>query len=85
MPQAPADLRREKARWLGREGVGVSWEAPKDRTFISYYELARDGEPLTKVATGTYYFDTDREADHARYAVRSVDFDGRASDWTEEA
>ena len=81
-PDAPANLHKAPAKWLNREGIGVRWDAPENNRLISYYELAKNGEPFTKISTGTYYFDVDAD-DTARYAVRSVDYDGQVSGWIE--
>ena len=81
-PGMPSALRCAPAEWLGRKGLGVHWNAPADDRLISYYELAKDGVPFTKISTGTYYFDVAAGPD-ARYAVRSVDFDGQCSEWVE--
>ena len=81
-PDAPANLRKAPAKWLNREGIGVRWDAPENDRLISYYELAKDGAPFTKISTGTYYFDVGADA-AAKYAVRSVDFDGQTSEWIE--
>ena len=82
LPEAPRALHVAPAQWLNRRGVGVSWTAPDNHDLISYYELAKDGVPVTKISTGTYYFDVDADG-NAAYAVRSVDFDGQVSDWIE--
>lgn len=79
-PAAPAALHCEPAQWLRRKGIALSWKAPENDSLISYYEISKDGEPFTKVSIGTYYFDIHAEKP-ARYAVRSVDFDGQVSDW----
>ena len=81
-PDAPTGLTVKQESWLGRSGTGVRWTPPTDRRLISYYELAKNGAPFTKISTGAYYFDVCGDAS-ARYAVRSVDFDGNASPWTE--
>ncbi|MEG1891622.1 MAG: hypothetical protein RR301_09405, partial [Clostridia bacterium] len=60
--------------------MGVSWNVPDQHKLVSYYELARDEKPLTKVATGSYYFDTST-SEIRRYQVRSVDYDGQTSAW----
>ena len=80
-PQAPENAALSRARWLNRDGVAIQWTAPEKDDAISYYEIARDGEPFTKVSIGTYYFDGGLDGS-ARYAVRSVDFDGQTSQWT---
>ena len=79
-PAAPSDLKAMPARWLNRDGEGVSWTAPATDAMISYYEIARNGAPISKVSIGTYYFDEGADGS-AAYAVRSVDFDGQASAW----
>jgi hypothetical protein len=81
-PLPPKRVTVEPCAWLGHEGLGIGWEAPDDDRMISYYELARDGKPFTKVATGTYYFEEDPEKGGA-CQVRSVDYDGRHSAWAE--
>jgi hypothetical protein len=66
---------------VGHEGVGVSWEASTDNVMVSYYEIYKNGEPFSKVSSGTYFFDDAGEpADE--YRVRAVDGDGNASDFT---
>ncbi len=81
-PLPPRRVTVEPCAWLGHEGLGIGWEAPDDDHLISYYELARDGKPFTKVATGTYYFEEDPEKGGA-CQVRSVDYDGQHSAWAE--
>ncbi len=81
-PDAPSHLAWKEESWLGRRGMGVFWSAPENDRLISYYELAKNGKPFTKISTGTYYFDTDPDGS-AKYAVRSVDYDGQTSDWVE--
>lgn len=77
-PEAPKSLGKARERWLGREGVALRWKAPEDAENISYYEIFRNKESLTKVSAGTFYFDTDGKAED-EYAVSSVDYDGNVS------
>ena len=81
-PAAPTQVQVAAETWLRRQGIGVSWQASANAEIVSYYEIARDGAPLTKVSIGTYFFDTDAQGNH-RYAVRAVDYDGKASAWVE--
>ena len=79
-PMPPASARVEQAEWLGRKGMGILWVPPEENAMISYYELSKDGLPVTKISTGAYYFDVGADGS-AAYAVRSVDFDGQVSEW----
>ena len=81
-PAAPTQVQMAAETWLRRQGIGVSWQPSANAEIVSYYEIARDGAPLTKVSIGTYFFDTDAQGNH-RYAVRAVDYDGKASAWVE--
>ena len=81
-PAAPTQVQMAAETWLRRQGIGVSWQPSANAEIVSYYEIARDGAPLTKVAIGTYFFDMDAQSNH-RYAVRAVDYDGKASAWVE--
>ena len=81
-PAAPSGLSTREETWLGHTGTAVRWQAPENNRLISYYELAKNGTPFTKISTGTCFFDTEAGAD-TRYAVRAVDFDGQPSDWVE--
>lgn len=80
LPAPPSALTCEPAEWLRRKGMALSWKAPEQDSLISYYEIAKNGVPYTKVSIGNYYFDANAEPS-AKYAVRSVDFDGQASNW----
>ena len=79
-PEAPSEVKTTVCEWLGHSGVGVSWTAPENNRMISYYELTRDGAPLTKVSQGTYFFDDGADGS-GDYSVRSVNFAGQTSDW----
>ncbi len=79
-PDAPCGFAVETCKWLGHSGVGVSWMPPENHRMISYYEIARDGVPLTKVAHGSYFFDDGADGSGC-YSIRSVDFDGQTSEW----
>lgn len=68
---------------IGYTGMGIYWSPGRDESWISYYEISRDGRIIGRVSTGCYYFDYPEglhtEAD---YAVRTVDGDGNRSGWT---
>ena len=65
---------------MDREGLGVAWAASDDNVMVSYYELYKDGQLLSKISVGTYYFDTEGNPE-AQYAVCAVDCDGNKSDF----
>jgi hypothetical protein len=58
-------------------------EAPgSDDSWVSYYEVLKDGQAIGKAATGLFFFDyknSARESINARYEVRTVDGDGNRS------
>lgn len=82
MPQPPALITAEENTWLGHTGIGVSWKAPMNTVNISYYELSKNGEVITKVAAGTYYFDENASIND-QYQVRSVGYGGETSEWAD--
>ena len=77
-PTPPGSATKAAATWIGHDGVGITWEASTDNVMVSYYEIMRNGEPLTKVSTGTYCFD-DQGSLSDEYQVRAVDGDGNPS------
>ncbi len=77
-PTTPGDAKKESTTWIGHQGVGVSWKASTDNVMVSYYEIHKNGEPYTKVSSGTYLFD-DAGALEDEYQIRAVDGDGNAS------
>jgi len=79
-PTTPAFAKKEKEVWLDHEGIGISWGESTDNVMVSYYELYKNGEPYTKISTGTYYFD-DKGCVDDEYMVRAVDGDGNSSDF----
>ncbi len=79
-PTPPSNLRVSAAENLGYPGVELTWDAGADDTWVSYYEVSRNGIAIDKVAKGMYYFDHSAGADvHATYALRTVDGAGNAS------
>jgi len=82
-PSAPANVLVRRETNIGHSGVGLYWSAGTDEGWLSYYEVKRGEQVLGKVSIGTYYFDHAEGWDpSAAYAVRSVDGDGNASEWT---
>ncbi|MGO4516117.1 hypothetical protein AB4Y89_10010 [Terriglobus sp. 2YAB30_2] len=85
-PTSPADVRKASASNMGYPGVEIRWGPAHDEQWISYYEVARDGAVIDKVAKGTYFFDHSAGADlGAQYAVRAVNGGGLASPFAEAA
>lgn len=82
-PKAPGRGFARRETNLGHSGVGVYWSPASDNNWISYYEVRRDETVIDKASVGTYYFDHGVGWNvAAAYAVRTVDGDGNASDWT---
>jgi hypothetical protein len=79
-PSAPTDVREAGASNMGYPGVEIRWHPARDEQWVSYYEVARDGAVIDKVAKGTYFFDHSAGADlSAKYSVRAVNGGGLAS------
>jgi hypothetical protein len=79
-PVAPTNVRKQDKSNMGFPGTEVQWSPSYDQHWISYYEVARDGKVVDKVAKGTYYFDHSAGADlAARYSVRAVNGGGLQS------
>lgn len=79
-PSAPSFAVKRPAKWFDYEGVEVYWGESDDNVMVSYYEIYKNGEFLTKVSIGTYYFD-DQGCMDDKYEIRSVDADGNTSDF----
>ena len=77
-PTTPEWIRTTEEYWMGHKGIGVEWAAASDNVFVSYYQLYKNGQPLAKVSTGTYYFDISGEK--GTYSVCAVDCDDNQSD-----
>jgi hypothetical protein len=79
-PMPPRQLVKRAAEHMGFPGVELVWSEGSDDNWVSYYEIARDGVVIDKVAKGTFYFDHSAGADPAAdYAVRTVDGAGNRS------
>ncbi|MCL5744453.1 MAG: hypothetical protein M1541_11100, partial [Acidobacteria bacterium] len=79
-PSSPADARKQTAVNMGYPGVELKWKPSRDRHWLSYYEVMRDGSVVDKVAKGTYYFDHSAGASlAASYAIRAVNGGGLRS------
>ena len=65
---------------MGNPGVELQWSPGTDNNWISCYEILRNGQPIDKLAKGTFYFDHSAGADLAAcYQVRAVDGAGNLS------
>ena len=76
------EITKRAAYNMGFPGVEISWNTGSDNNWISYYEIARNGQVINKIAKGTFYFDHSAGADPgAEYEVRTVDGAGNVSAW----
>ncbi len=76
-PSAPASVTAAHETNMNVPGVGVTWPAASDDTFLSGYDVLRDGARIAVVSKGTYYFDHSPAASpQSTYAVRAFDGDG---------
>ena len=79
-PSDPANVTKKMATNLGVTGFELEWKPATDDNWLSYYQIYRDGLPVSKVSKGTYYFDYSAGANTpANYQVQAVDGDGNAS------
>ena len=80
-PGDPGRVRKRVGTNMGYTGVELLWEPASDDRWLSYYQVYRDGEPIAKVAKGTFYFDwsTGAAGVQRRYEVQAVDGDGNSS------
>lgn len=79
-PTTPSFANKRPAKWFGYEGIEVYWGEASDNVMVSHYEILKNERFLTKVSTGTYYFD-DQGCMDDEYKVRAVDIDGNTSDF----
>jgi hypothetical protein len=79
-PTAPSAALKAVEQWLGHAGVGVSWGTSLDNIMVSYYEVIKNGVPLTKISIGTYLFDDGGRIED-EYQIRAVDGDGNVSEF----
>ena len=83
-PTAPGRVLSRRETNIGHPGVGIYWSPGSDDNWLGFYEVRRGERVLGKVSVGTYYFDHAEGWDAGvHYAVRAVDGDGNASEWTE--
>jgi hypothetical protein len=80
-PSDPANPTKKMGANMGVPGIELEWKPSTDNNWLSYYQIYRDGIPIDKVGTGTYYFDHSQGAENisATYEVRAVDGDGNGS------
>ncbi len=82
-PQAPGRVLVRCETNLGHAGVGLYWSPAADPHGTHRYEVRRDGVVIGTAAQGCHFFDHAPGANTtAKYAVRTVDMDGRTSGWT---
>ncbi len=82
-PEQPGQVFTRSEVNIGHSGVGIYWSCGADTNWISYHEVRRNRVVIGKASIGTFYFDHSQGWDPAaEYAVRSVDGDGNASEWT---
>ena len=81
-PTTPGPATKEKAHWIGHDGVSVSWGPSTDNVMVSYYEIYKNGGPFTKVSVGNYLFDDTGNMED-EYQIRAVDCDGNVSDFVQ--
>ncbi len=82
-PTAPGRVLARRETNLGHSGVALYWSPGSDKNWVSYYEVRRNLDVIGKSSIATYYFDHSIGWNEtADYAVRTVDGDGNASDWT---
>lgn len=82
-PQAPGRALVRRETNLGHAGVGLYWSPAPDPHGTHRYEVRRGGVVIGTTAQGCHFFDHVPGADvAARYEVRTVDMDDRASGWT---
>jgi len=81
-PSSPANVTKRLGTNLGVQGVEVSWSASHDDNWISYYEIHKNGNLISKTAKGTFFFDhsgSARDEIDAHFEVEAVDGDGNRS------
>jgi hypothetical protein len=77
-PTVPKDVKTALGTHLGSSGVDVTWSPAADDNWLSYYQVFKNGAPITKVSTGQYFFDAGGTTSDV-YTVSAVDGDGNTS------
>lgn len=77
-PTEPAELSQNATSHLGFDGMELKWEEACDNSWLSYYEIFKNGKYYSKVSTGTYYFD-EKGTPNDVYEMRAVDGNGNKS------
>jgi hypothetical protein len=78
-PTPPSHVTATAGTEMGYPGAELNWAPGSDDTWVSRYQVLRDGKVAGTVSTGTYYFDHTPGSSTASYAVRTVDGDGNTS------
>ena len=80
--QPPVSVTKRVGTNLGAQGIEVSWTAAPGESWVSYYEILKNGAVVAKSAIGAFFFDHSADARHsiaAAYEVRAIDGDGNRS------
>ncbi len=79
-PASPSHVTQTQTEHMDYTGVAVHWTPARDNSWVSYYEISRNGVVIGTAANSTYYFDHALGADlMAQYAVTAVDGSGNRS------
>lgn len=78
-PESPLNLSKKDTEFMRHSGVAVTWEIPTNSENISYFQIFKNHEALSKVSIGTLYFDTVGKLNDI-YGVQSVDYSGNHSE-----
>jgi len=77
-PSAAPSASKATATHLGDAGVELTWKAGSDDRWLSHYAISKNGEPLTKISKGEYFFDVGGRIGDT-YEIVTVDGDGNRS------
>lgn len=77
-PGGPTNVTKRAAVYQGKPGVELTWAAASDNNWVSYYEVLKNGVPLTKSAKARFAFDPSGSLSDS-YQVRAVDGDSNSS------
>ena len=79
-PSTPSSVTATASTDDNYPDVQVSWNASTDNTWVSYYDVSRDGSYLGRVAKGTVFLDhTPGASPYATYQIVAVDGAGNRS------
>jgi hypothetical protein len=73
-------VRLQAATYHQQAGVALQWQPSQDNILVAEYQILRDGQPLDRVAIGTFYFDHSMGNGLERhYEIVAIDGDGNRS------